>query len=174
MREGPRGIEDAERGLVLAVGGDTLSGIALLMQGKEGERPLSLDLLWTVLQRGRQLSKRDWSLQRVAIVELRGSAYIGRLFFGGEVAGSPAWDCDCRPSDGCWLSLKVGACWGRGRADGRAGAAAALSGGGWCVLAGKGERDACLERGRRVASRPCRRGGRLERLADSPSPSSAS
>ncbi|KFM27981.1 hypothetical protein F751_0667 [Auxenochlorella protothecoides] len=105
MRDGPRGIEDTERGLILAVGGDTLSGIALLMQGRDGERPLCLDLLWTVLQRGKELSKRDWRLERVAIVELRGMAYIGRLFFG-DGAGGAAWDCDCRPSDGCWLSLK--------------------------------------------------------------------
>lgn len=107
MRDGPRGIEDTERGLILAVGGDTLSGIALLMQGRDGERPLCLDLLWTMLQRGKELSKRDWRLERVAIVELRGMAYIGRLFFG-DGAGGAAWDCDCRPSDGCWLSLKVG------------------------------------------------------------------
>lgn len=32
------------------------------------------------------------------------------------VSGDPdtnevAWDCDCRPSDGCWLSLKVFVTW---------------------------------------------------------------
>ena len=106
MREGPRGIVDVERGLVLSVAGDTLAGIASLMQGRSADRPLSLDLLWSVLERGRELSRRDWRLQRVAIVALRGDAYIGRAFFG-DASGQTAWDCDCRPSDGCWLSLKV-------------------------------------------------------------------
>ncbi|KAK2078364.1 hypothetical protein QBZ16_003204 [Prototheca wickerhamii] len=105
MREGPRGIVDVERGLVLSVAGDTLAGIASLMQGRSADRPLSLDLLWSVLERGRELSRRDWRLQRVAIVALRGDAYIGRAFFG-DASGQTAWDCDCRPSDGCWLSLK--------------------------------------------------------------------
>lgn len=44
---------------------------------------------------------------RVAIVELRDTTYIGRLFFGDSETGSAVWDCDCRPSDGCWLALKV-------------------------------------------------------------------
>jgi hypothetical protein len=31
-----------------------------------------------VLERGREVSKRDWQLLRVAIVELRGAVFIGR------------------------------------------------------------------------------------------------
>ncbi len=40
-------------------------------------------------------------------MELRDSTYIGRLFFGDADTGNVVWDCDCRPSDGCWLALKV-------------------------------------------------------------------
>lgn len=53
------------------------------------------------------MSKRDWKVLRVAIVELRDQTYIGRLFFGDADSGAVVWDCDCRPSDGCWLALKV-------------------------------------------------------------------
>ena len=62
-----------------------------------------------VLQRGQDISKRDWKVLRVAIVELRDQTYIGRLFFGDADSGAVVWDCDCRPSDGCWIALKVGA-----------------------------------------------------------------
>ena len=53
------------------------------------------------------MSKRDWKVLRVAIVELRDQTYIGRLFFGDADSGAVVWDCDCRPSDGCWIALKV-------------------------------------------------------------------
>lgn len=59
------------------------------------------------MQRGQDISKRDWRVLRVAIVELRNETYIGRLFFGDADSGNVVWDCDCRPSDGCWLALKV-------------------------------------------------------------------
>lgn len=59
-----------------------------------------------MLERGQEISKRDWRVVRVAIVELRQQTYIGRLFFGDD-NGVVMWDCDCRPSDGCWLALKV-------------------------------------------------------------------
>ena len=60
-----------------------------------------------MLQRGQEISKSDWKLLRMAIVELRGLVFIGRLFFGREDTGEVVWDCDCRPSDGAWLALKV-------------------------------------------------------------------
>lgn len=43
-------LEDEERGLVLAVGGDTMRSISLLTQRGGGDRPLALDLLWQVGQ----------------------------------------------------------------------------------------------------------------------------
>lgn len=44
-------------------------------------------------------------------MELRGNTFVGRIFFGDPATGQVAWDCDCRPSDACWLALKVGL-WG--------------------------------------------------------------
>ena len=61
-----------------------------------------------VLGRGQEISNRDWKLIRVAIVEMRDNTYIGRLFFGDKEADESVYDIDCRPSDGIWLSLKVG------------------------------------------------------------------
>jgi bifunctional DNase/RNase len=108
--QGSEMIEDADRALVMSVGGDTLTGVAQLAQGLQtgaaGGRPLSLDLLWQVLQRGQEISKRTWNVLRVAVVELRGNTFVGRIFFGDPATGQVAWDCDCRPSDACWLALK--------------------------------------------------------------------
>ena len=69
----------------------------------------SFDSLLTcqVLQRGQELSKREWKVVRVAIVDMTNKTYIGRLFFGDKETGETVWDIDCRPSDGIWLSLKV-------------------------------------------------------------------
>jgi len=60
-----------------------------------------------VLERGQDISKREWKLIRVAIVDIQNSTYIGRLFFGDRETGEVVWDCDCRPSDGMWLSFQV-------------------------------------------------------------------
>ena len=70
-------------------------------------RPMSLDLLWAILERGKAISNREWRLSHVAIVDMRNSTYIGRIFFGDSETGEVVWDADCRPSDACWLALKV-------------------------------------------------------------------
>ncbi|BDA46277.1 hypothetical protein COCOBI_08-3690 [Coccomyxa sp. Obi] len=106
MRDSDRRMEPGASALVLGVGGDTLICVAAILEDHKLNRPMSLDLLWQVLQRGQDISKRDWKILRVAIVELRDSTYIGRLFFGDADTGNVVWDCDCRPSDGCWLALK--------------------------------------------------------------------
>eukprot|EP00955_Chlamydomonas_euryale_P014628 157146-Chlamydomonas_euryale.AAC.2 len=59
-----------------------------------------------ILQRAAQ-GDRQWSLLRVAVIGLRDDVFVGRLFFGDPETGVVAWDCDCRPSDGCFLSIKV-------------------------------------------------------------------
>lgn len=110
MKEHETVYQKDKKALVLSVGGDTLAGIANQVQRRDSERPLALDLLWKVLSRGQEISKKDWRLVRVAIVDLRNNVYYGRLFFG-ERGGSDdkiVWDCDCRPSDACWLSIKAG------------------------------------------------------------------
>ncbi len=60
-----------------------------------------------MLERGQEISKREWKLIRVAIVDIQNSTYIGRLFFGDRETAEVVWDCDCRPSDGMWLSFQV-------------------------------------------------------------------
>lgn len=95
--------------VAIGIGGDSLIAIINKLTDRRSERPMSLDLLWRVLERGRDLAKSNWTLSHVAIVDLRNGVFIGRLFFGaGDGVGSqatPVWDCDCRPSDGLWLAL---------------------------------------------------------------------
>jgi hypothetical protein len=58
-------------------------------------------------QRGRSISKRDWTLLRVAVVACVNDVYYGRLFFGDPETQQVLWDCDVRPSDATFLALKV-------------------------------------------------------------------
>lgn len=60
-------------------------------------------------QRGRAMSKRDWTLLRVAVVACVNDVYYGRLFFGDPDTQQVLWDTDVRPSDATFLALKVGA-----------------------------------------------------------------
>ena len=53
---------------------------------------------------------KDFKLLHVAVVDLQSYAYIGRAFFGNPATGQLTWDCDCRPSDACWLALQVRCC----------------------------------------------------------------
>eukprot|EP00878_Enallax_costatus_P031160 GHUV01034049.1.p2 GENE.GHUV01034049.1~~GHUV01034049.1.p2 ORF type:complete len:117 (-),score=24.73 GHUV01034049.1:228-578(-) len=63
-------------------------------------------------QRGRSISKRDWTLLRVAVVACVNDVYYGRLFFGDPETQQVLWDCDVRPSDATFLALKVRRGWG--------------------------------------------------------------
>jgi hypothetical protein len=58
-------------------------------------------------QRGHSISKRDWTLLRVAVVACVNDVYYGRLFFGDPETQQVLWDCDVRPSDATFLALKV-------------------------------------------------------------------
>lgn len=111
QRENEEGhIEDPDRGLIVAIGGDTFNAISLLLQGgPTSARPLTVDLLWSTLERGKEISKRDWTVVRVAITGLADSTFLGRIFFGDRLTGQVAWDVDCRPSDATWLAIKSGA-----------------------------------------------------------------
>lgn len=61
-----------------------------------------------VMQHASEVNKREMTLLKVAIVALKDEVFVGRLFFGDAVTKKVMWDCDCRPSDGCYLHLKVG------------------------------------------------------------------
>lgn len=97
--------EEGTNILVIGIGGDALVALITLIQGKASLRPLALDLLWQILERGRDISTQEWQLQKVAIVRLEDGIFYGRLFFGSE-EGLVVWDCDCRPSDALWLATK--------------------------------------------------------------------
>jgi len=43
-------LEDHGRALIVQVGGDTMAGLAMQLDGTTPHRPLTLDLLWTVRQ----------------------------------------------------------------------------------------------------------------------------
>lgn len=101
-------IDDGDA-LVIAIGGDTFQAIVLLLQGRLEIRPLTVDLLCRVLDQARSVSKKDWTIVRVAIISLAESTFIGRIFFGDRESNEISWDCDCRPSDGVFLALKHGA-----------------------------------------------------------------
>lgn len=96
---------EGTRVLVIGIGGDALIALVTILQGRDSIRPLALDLLWQVLQRGKQISTQQWELEKVAIVRLEGGIYYGRLFFGSGDSGT-VWDCDCRPSDAMWLASR--------------------------------------------------------------------
>lgn len=69
---------------------------------------LCVMLFLQLLQRAQGADQSNWSLLKVAIVDLRNNVFIGRLFFGNPDTGEVKWDCDCRPSDGCYLAIKAG------------------------------------------------------------------
>ena len=102
-------IEDPDEALLLSVGGDTLSALISLLRGAPETRPLAVELLWRVLQRGNSLAEQDWSILHVAITGLSGFTFLGRIYFGDPQTGHIAWDVDCRPSDATWLATKCGA-----------------------------------------------------------------
>ena len=58
------------------------------------------------MQQAQSEDSRRWGLLRVAIVGLQNDVFVGRLFFGDPLTGRVHWDCDCRPSDGVFLSIK--------------------------------------------------------------------
>jgi len=105
--------EEIQEGMLVAIGGDTYQSICMLLQGQQPARPLTVDLLWQILERGRGLSKREWTIRSVAITGMSEATFLGRIFFGYSSQDDPdteiAWDVDCRPSDACWLALKCGA-----------------------------------------------------------------
>ena len=120
---GPVDGDASPRALSMDIGGDALLALLLGAAREEEEEegtlndvpPLALDLLWAVLQRGQGLSKRAWHLQRVAVVDEKGGAYVARLFFGppggddddGAFLPPSSWELRCRPSDASWLALQA-------------------------------------------------------------------
>jgi len=97
---------EQERALLLVIAGDSLTALTALIQGMKTQRPLALELLWSVLEQVRA-RQPGMDLVRVAIVDLEDQVYKARLLFGDTDSGVVWWDCDCRPSDSLWLALRT-------------------------------------------------------------------
>ncbi|KAG2448318.1 hypothetical protein HYH02_006902 [Chlamydomonas schloesseri] len=92
--------------LEIFVAGDTATNIYTQLHNTKSTRPMVHDLMFNMLTRAAQTNGRQWQLLRVAIVALENDIFVGRLFFGDPATGVVSWDCDCRPSDGVYLSLR--------------------------------------------------------------------
>ncbi len=68
----------AGRVLLATIGGDTLVALHALASGRERlqYRPMALQLLWAILERGQAISRREWKIVRVAIVDIRDETYM--------------------------------------------------------------------------------------------------
>ncbi|KAF8067229.1 hypothetical protein HT031_002276 [Scenedesmus sp. PABB004] len=95
------------RVMEIFISGDACISIYTHLCPSDNTRPMALDILWQMWQRGRTISRRDWTLLRVAVVACVNDVYYGRLFFGDPETGAVHWDCDVRPSDATFLALKA-------------------------------------------------------------------
>ncbi|EFJ52139.1 hypothetical protein VOLCADRAFT_103159 [Volvox carteri f. nagariensis] len=103
--EGPLTIETPI--LEVFVTGDAAYNIHAQLHGQKENRPVVHDLMFNLLARAAEMQPGQWQLLRVAIVALKDDLFVGRLFFGDAATGTVCWDCDCRPSDGVYLSLRT-------------------------------------------------------------------
>lgn len=84
----------------IVVGGAEAASIAVALSGETPPRPLSHDLLATLI---RDLGAR---VDRVEVTALRDGAFLAELAVSGPQGGHRL---DARPSDGIALALRVGA-----------------------------------------------------------------
>uniref|UniRef100_A0A383VQ72 BFN domain-containing protein n=1 Tax=Tetradesmus obliquus TaxID=3088 RepID=A0A383VQ72_TETOB len=103
----PEPVNDDTRVMEIFISGDACISIYTHLCPSDNTRPMALDILWEMWQRGRSISKRDWTLLRVAVVSCVNDVYYGRLFFGDPETQQVLWDCDVRPSDATFLALKA-------------------------------------------------------------------
>ena len=91
---------DDERYLPIWIGSWEAQSIAMRLQGVEPERPLTHDLLTTILQ---ELSV---SVLRIVVSDLADETYRARVVL---VAGGDDHEIDARPSDAIALAVRTGA-----------------------------------------------------------------
>lgn len=103
----PEPINEDSRVMEIFISGDACISIYTHLCPSDNTRPMALNILWQMWQRGRSISKRDWTLLRVAVVACVNDVYYGRLFFGDPETQQVLWDCDVRPSDATFLALKA-------------------------------------------------------------------
>ncbi|PNH12366.1 hypothetical protein TSOC_000666 [Tetrabaena socialis] len=93
--------------LEIFVAGDTATNLYTQLHGHSSSRPMAHDLMYDIVARVAEASHGQWQLLRVAVTCLEQDIFHGRLFFGDPATGTVAWDFDCRPSDGVYLSLRA-------------------------------------------------------------------
>ena len=89
---------ERERYLPIWIGSWEAQSIAMKLQGVEAERPLTHDLLATILD------DLDVSVQRIVVSDLADETYRARIVLG---RGSEAFEVDSRPSDAIALAVRV-------------------------------------------------------------------
>lgn len=90
--------KDGERILPIWIGPAEASAIAIALEDVEPQRPLTHDLLLSVIEGLRA------SVQKVAVTDLKDSTFYARIFIRGE-GGIAA--VDARPSDSVALALRA-------------------------------------------------------------------
>lgn len=91
---------EAERYLPIWIGSWEAQSIAMKLQGVEAERPLTHDLLTTVLL------DLGVSVRRIVVSDLADETYRARIVL---VQGGSDHDIDARPSDAIALAIRAGA-----------------------------------------------------------------
>lgn len=91
---------EAERYLPIWIGSWEAQSIAMKLQGVEAERPLTHDLLATILL------DLGVSVRRIVVSDLADETYRARIVL---VQGGSDFDIDARPSDAIALAVRVGA-----------------------------------------------------------------
>lgn len=91
---------DAERYLPIWIGSWEAQSIAMKLQGVEAERPLTHDLLSTIL------TDLGVSVRRIVVSDLADETYRARIVL---VQGGSDYEIDSRPSDAIALAVRVGA-----------------------------------------------------------------
>lgn len=89
---------DRERYLPIWIGIWEAQSIAMKLQGIEAERPLTHDLLATILD------ELDVSVHRIVVSDLADETYRARIVLG---RGGEALEIDARPSDAIALAVRV-------------------------------------------------------------------
>lgn len=63
-------VEDKSKCLVIGIGGDTLMSIVAHLTGRQSERPMSLNLMWNIIQKGENSLVETADLKALTLVDL--------------------------------------------------------------------------------------------------------
>jgi uncharacterized protein len=86
------------RVLPIFIGGNEAHSIALVLNGQPTPRPMTHDLMRTVLE------NLGWKVASIRVTHLEDNTFFGRIFLEHEV--HPPMDFDARPSDAIALALR--------------------------------------------------------------------